>query len=131
MPVFLESLAAQTRPPDRLLLVDDGSTDGSHEPAAEFAAEHEWAQLLRRPPRPTERDRLATAKELVAFQWGVTQLDVDWDVVGKVDNGGLSGEAKTSFKFADFELDKPRVRSVLSVEDDIGLEYTFALVPVK
>ena len=56
---------------------------------------------------------------------------VTWEVVGKVDNGSLSGEAKTSFKFADFELDKPRVRSVLSVEDDIGLEYTFFLVPAK
>jgi len=54
---------------------------------------------------------------------------VTWDIVGKVENGGLSGEAKTTFKFADFDLEKPRVRSVLSVEDDIGLEYTFALVP--
>ena len=85
MPAFLDSLAAQTRPPDRLLLVDDGSTDGSHEPAAEFAARHEWALLLRRPPRSAERDRLATAQELVAFQWAVAQLDVEWDVVGKLD----------------------------------------------
>jgi hypothetical protein len=82
---FLGSLAAQTRPPDRLLLVDDGSTDGSHDAAASFAAEHEWARLLRRPPRPPERDRLATAKELEAFQWAVAQLDVEWDVLGKLD----------------------------------------------
>jgi biofilm PGA synthesis N-glycosyltransferase PgaC len=85
MPEFLASLAAQTRPPDRVLLVDDGSTDGSHEPAAEFAAAHEWARLLRRPSRAAERDRLATAKELEAFQWAVDQLDVDWDVLGKLD----------------------------------------------
>jgi biofilm PGA synthesis N-glycosyltransferase PgaC len=85
MPVLLESLAAQSRPPDRLLLVDDGSTDGSHEAAAEFAAAHDWARLLRRPPRDAERDRLATAKELQAFQWAVAQLDVEWDVVGKLD----------------------------------------------
>ena len=85
LPEFLASLAAQTRVPDRLLLVDDGSTDGSHEEAAEFAAAHPWALLLRRPERSPERDRLATAKELEAFQWAVAQLDVDWDVIGKLD----------------------------------------------
>ena len=85
LPDFLGSLAGQTRVPDRLLLVDDGSTDGSHEPAAEFAAAHPWARLMRRPARDPERDRLATAKELEAFQWAVTQLDVDWDVIGKLD----------------------------------------------
>ena len=85
LPAFLASLAAQTRLPDRLLLVDDGSTDGSDEPAAEFAATHSWARLLRRPPRTAERDRLATAKELEAFQWAIGQLDVEWDVVGKLD----------------------------------------------
>jgi biofilm PGA synthesis N-glycosyltransferase PgaC len=85
LPDFLASLAAQTRLPNRLLLVDDGSTDGSHEVAAEFADAHEWAQLLRRPPHAAERDRLATAKELEAFQWAVGRLDVDWDVIGKLD----------------------------------------------
>jgi len=85
LPDFLASLASQTRLPDRLLLVDDGSTDGSHDVAAGFAVEHEWARLLRRLPRPPERDRLATAKELEAFQWAVGQLDVAWDVVGKLD----------------------------------------------
>jgi polyisoprenoid-binding protein YceI len=56
---------------------------------------------------------------------------VTWDVAGKVENGALSGEAKTRFTFADFELEKPRVRSVLSVNDDITLEYTFLLVTAR
>lgn len=85
LPDFLGSLAAQTRTPDRLLLVDDGSTDGSHDVAAEFAAAHPWARVLQRPPRAAERDRLATAKELEAFQWAVDQLDLEWEVVGKLD----------------------------------------------
>ena len=85
LPEFLASLAAQTRQPDRLLLVDDGSSDGSHEVAAEFAASHPWATLVRRPPRSPERDRLATAKELEAFQWAVGQLDLEWDVIAKLD----------------------------------------------
>lgn len=59
---------------------------------------------------------------------GVTR-PVTWNVVARSSNGALTGEAKTSFTFADFELEKPRVRSVLSVEDEIRLEYTFFLVP--
>ena len=85
LPEFLASLAAQTRLPERVLLVDDGSTDGSHEPAAAFAEAHPWATLLRRPARAAERDRLAEAKELEAFQWAAAQLDVEWDVLGKLD----------------------------------------------
>ena len=81
----LPSLAAQTEPPGQLLLVDDGSTDGSGELAKRFAAEHDWARAVRRPPRPQQRDRLADAPELRAFEWGMGQLDPDWDAVGKLD----------------------------------------------
>ena len=63
LPVLLDSLAAQARRPDRVLLVDDGSTDGSASIAAGFAAAHPYAQLLRRPPRPPEQDRMARAHE--------------------------------------------------------------------
>lgn len=83
--VLLGSLVAQTRPPDELLLVDDGSSDRSGELAGAFAAEHPWARALRRPPRPPERDRLAAAHELAAFNWGVEQLELDWEVVAKLD----------------------------------------------
>ena len=85
LPTLLESLAAQTRPPGELLLVDDGSTDGSGEIAEAFAAEHPWARVLHRPPREPERDRLATAKELEAFGWAVAQLASEWQVVAKLD----------------------------------------------
>ena len=85
LPGLLRSLAQQTRPPDELLLVDDGSTDDSGTIASDFAAEHEWARYLQRPPRPAERDRLATASELKGFQWAVEQLEPGWGVVGKVD----------------------------------------------
>jgi CDP-glycerol glycerophosphotransferase len=38
LPRALASVAAQTRGPDCLVLVDDGSSDRSHEIAASFAA---------------------------------------------------------------------------------------------
>jgi poly-beta-1,6-N-acetyl-D-glucosamine synthase len=82
---FLDSVAAQARPPDRLLLVDDGSSDGSHGIATAFAARHEYATVLRRPRRPEEADRLVGAPELRAFQWAVEQISEPWDIVAKVD----------------------------------------------
>jgi poly-beta-1,6-N-acetyl-D-glucosamine synthase len=85
LPAFLASIASQTRRPDRLLLVDDGSSDDSYDRAAAFAREHEFATALRRPPRPAARDRLAEASEYVAFQWALKGLEAGWDVVAKVD----------------------------------------------
>lgn len=82
---LLDSISRQSRPPHRLLLVDDGSSDGSLRLARQFADHHEYATVLARPPRQTSRDRLAQAAELVAFCWAVDQLDNSWDVVAKVD----------------------------------------------
>jgi biofilm PGA synthesis N-glycosyltransferase PgaC len=85
LPAFLASLDAQTRRPDHAVLVDDGSTDASPALCDAFAAEREWVTVLRRPPRPPQRDRLAQAPELAAFLWGVEQLREPWDVVAKMD----------------------------------------------
>lgn len=54
---------------------------------------------------------------------------VTWEVTAKVSQGILTGQALTKFTFADFALNKPRVASVLSVEDDIKLELDFRLAP--
>ena len=85
LPELLQSIQDQTRLPDTLLLVDDGSTDGSPSIVASFAERFPWARILERPPRTAERDRLATAAELRAFHYGVSQLSDEWDVVVKLD----------------------------------------------
>ena len=85
LPAFLESVARQTRQPERLLLVDDGSVDGSLRLAQEFAGSRAGVLALTRPQRPPQRDRLATAAELEAFCWAVEQLDLPWEVVAKLD----------------------------------------------
>jgi len=82
---FLDSMAGQVRFPDLLILIDDGSGDASPSIAAEFVAAYQNASLLRRPPRPATRDRLAEAAELRAFQWGLGQVQMQWDVVVKLD----------------------------------------------
>jgi biofilm PGA synthesis N-glycosyltransferase PgaC len=85
LPTFLDSVSAQTRPPDKLVLVDDGSIDRSPEIAEEYARGRGHVVALRRPQRAPSRDRLAQANELKAFQWAVEQLDVDWAIVAKMD----------------------------------------------
>ncbi len=85
LPAFAESIEGQTRRPDRLLLVDDGSTDGSYAIARELADRHEWVTALQRPVRGEDGDRLARAAEYVAFQWALDRADGGWDVVAKLD----------------------------------------------
>jgi poly-beta-1,6-N-acetyl-D-glucosamine synthase len=82
---LLISMEAQTRRPDRLLLVDDGSTDASGAMAEAFARRHAWATVAHRPPRRVGVDRLAGGAALQAFAWGVALLEGPWDVVAKVD----------------------------------------------
>jgi poly-beta-1,6-N-acetyl-D-glucosamine synthase len=85
LPTLLESLMRQTEPPDQVLLVDDGSTDGSRTIAERCAARWAHVTALRRPPRPAATDRLARAPELQAFSWGVSRLAPGWDIVAKLD----------------------------------------------
>lgn len=58
---------------------------------------------------------------------GVTR-PTTWRVTATVTNDQISGNATTKFAFADFQMAKPQVRSVLSVADTIALEYDFKLV---
>jgi poly-beta-1,6-N-acetyl-D-glucosamine synthase len=85
LPTLLSSIAAQTRLPEQLLLVDDGSRDSSYEIATAFVRDHSWAKALRRPPKPHSKDRLVSAGELLAFQWGLEHLKEPWDIVVKLD----------------------------------------------
>jgi glycosyltransferase involved in cell wall biosynthesis len=56
-----------------LLLVDDGSEDGSAALASSFTEAHSYAQLLSRPAQARNADRLAGAAELIGFQWALAQ----------------------------------------------------------
>lgn len=122
LPELLDSIAAQTRLPDELLLVDDGSSDRSLEIAQAFEAEHSYARTLKRPPRTSERDRLATAAELKGFQWGVEHLEQPPEIVAKLDADLRLSPSLFSTMERAFAAD-PRLGmagSYLAVEDRSG-----------
>lgn len=52
---------------------------------------------------------------------------VTWDATGQVTGDEATGTATTSFNFATFNLQQPRVPLVLSIEDTIKLELDLAL----
>jgi polyisoprenoid-binding protein YceI len=59
---------------------------------------------------------------------GVTRPTA-WDVTLRAANGTFTGQAATVFTFDAFGLSIPKVASVLSVVDEIRLEYDLHLVP--
>jgi poly-beta-1,6-N-acetyl-D-glucosamine synthase len=121
LPQLLGSIATQTRPPDWLLLVDDGSTDASPAIAAEFVREHGYASLARRAVRAGDDDRLRDAHELRAFEWALSALEEPWDVVAKLDADLRLAPGTFADVLARFERD-PRLGiagpRLLSVDHD-------------
>jgi biofilm PGA synthesis N-glycosyltransferase PgaC len=131
LPVLLDSIATQGRPPDRLLLVDDGSSDASPALAAAWARGRGYARLRRRPVRARSRDRLDGAHELRAFEWALAALEEPWDVVAKLDADLRLAPGTFAAVLARFEADPrlgiagPRLLSV----DDTGRDVSHRTRP--
>ncbi|MCE5335983.1 MAG: glycosyltransferase family 2 protein [Desulfobacteraceae bacterium] len=81
--ITLESMIAQTRPPDRWIIVDDGSRDGTGDIVREYASKYPWIELARR-----ERSgaRQLGPGVVSAFRFGLSAVEGDpYDVIAKMD----------------------------------------------
>lgn len=84
----LASVVAQTVRPLRWVIVSDGSTDGTDQIVARYAAQHSWIELVRMPER-RERD---FAGKVHAFNAGYVRVqDLEWEVIASLD-GDISFE---------------------------------------
>lgn len=83
----LASMAAQTAPPLRWVIVDDGSDDRTAEIVEDFAKSNPFTQLIRRPPGLPRHTGVAV---VLAFNAGLENIaQLPFDLVVKLD-GDLS-----------------------------------------
>ena len=75
-------MAAQTRPPVRWVVVDDGSRDRTPEILARAAAEIPWLRIV---PREDRGFRKLGGGVIDAFYDGLAAVDVDYDFIAKMD----------------------------------------------
>ena len=79
----LDSVIAQTERPTRWVIVDDGSTDATPEILAEYAAKHDWIQVIRADDRGF---RKVGGGVVDAFYVGYDAIDpAQFDYVTKLD----------------------------------------------
>ena len=78
----LESMCAQTRPPERWIIVDDGSTDETAEIIERYATRCPWIEVIY---RPQHLDR-SFAGKVQAFNAGLERArPLQFDIIGNLD----------------------------------------------
>ena len=79
----LQSVAGQSIRPERWIIVDDGSVDGTAAMLSNFASRHSWIEVVR---RPSGRERRPGAAVIDAFNAGLERIrDVPHEYVVKLD----------------------------------------------
>jgi glycosyltransferase involved in cell wall biosynthesis len=79
---MIESVIRQTARPEELIIVDDGSTDGTAEIISGFLKGNPWITLVRLPDRG---HRLVGRGVVEAFYAGLARLAKEWDFIVKMD----------------------------------------------
>jgi glycosyltransferase involved in cell wall biosynthesis len=117
----LKSVVAQTVPPVKWVIVSDGSTDGTDEIVAKYAAAHPWIELIRMPER---RERHFAGKSL-AFNAALASVDsLVYEVIGNLDADVSLDEDHFEFLVSKFD-EYPELGVVGAPFRENGYQYDF------
>ncbi len=84
LPVTLNSLLAQTCPPDMIMLVNDGSTDGTEQVCKSFSETYDNISYV---TNLKKEKRASGSKVVRAFNLGYKQLNIEkYDLIAKIDS---------------------------------------------
>jgi poly-beta-1,6-N-acetyl-D-glucosamine synthase len=78
----LKSVVAQTLPPQKWVIVSDGSTDGTDNLVKKYAEQYPWIDLVRLPER---RERSFAGKAFAVSTGQAAVGDVPYEVIGNLD----------------------------------------------
>lgn len=81
----LQSLVKQTSLPQKIVVVDDDSTDETSTIVSEFSKEHEFIELIKTIKTSSKKDHAPGSKVINAFYKGFEKLDKDFDIICKFD----------------------------------------------
>ena len=124
----LKSMAGQTVPPVKWVIVSDGSTDGTDDIVQKYVADHPWIDLVRMPER-AERDFSGKVR---AFNAGYERVKgLNYDIICNLDADTSFGE--DHFKFL---LDKFAEQPSLGVAgtayiEGSSLKYDYDLINLE
>jgi poly-beta-1,6-N-acetyl-D-glucosamine synthase len=79
---IIQSMIRQTLRPEKWVIVSDGSSDGTDEVVSRYACQHDWIELVRKPPRKERH----FAGKVAAFNAGYERVKhLGFSVVGNLD----------------------------------------------
>jgi poly-beta-1,6-N-acetyl-D-glucosamine synthase len=78
----LKSVVAQTVPPRKWVIVNDGSTDGTEGIVRKYATNYPWVELVNMPER---RERSFAGKAFAVSTGQATLGDLEYEVIGNLD----------------------------------------------
>ncbi len=101
----LKSVVAQTVRPLRWVVVSDGSTDGTDDIVKNYAAQHDWIELVRLP----EHEQRNFAGKVGAFNAGYARVRrLKYEVIGNLDADVSFGKDYLEFLISKF-AENPRL----------------------
>jgi glycosyltransferase involved in cell wall biosynthesis len=99
----IQSMITQTCLPEKWVIVNDGSTDGTESIVSKYLPDHPWIELVNLPVR---RDR-SFAGKVFAFNAGLERVkDLKYEVLGNLDSDTSFDPDYLEFLLAKFQQDQ-------------------------